>query len=185
MIDILYDLNIQRYLEMTITTKKGDGGYTSDFHGNKRDKGSDIIGVQGKIDMLNCYIGGVLINKDDAILHDLQNEFFNIGSVISGYIDTYNSSNYVDRMDAEIKRLTTELPKLTNFVFPRGSRECIDIHLCRVHCREAEHELCKLEKTEANMECIKLLNRLSDYLFMLAYEQSVKEDNVIKFNRTK
>ena len=167
---------------MIITTKKGDAGYTSDFNGNKHDKGSDVIGVQGKLDMLNCYIGGVLINRDDTILNDLQKEMFNIGSVISGYIDKYDSSVFTDRMEIEIKRLTEELPKLTNFVYPRGSRECIDIHLCRVHCREAEHELCKLEKTEANKECIKLLNRLSDYMFMLAYEQHVKENNVVKFS---
>lgn len=168
---------------MIITTKKGDGGYTYDYNGNKRDKGSDVIGVQGKLDMLNCYIGGVLINRDDIILERLQNEFFNIGSVISGYIDKYDSSYHVDCMDIEIKRLSEELPKLTKFILPKGSRECIDIHLCRVHCREAEHEMCKLEKTEAIKECIKLLNRLSDYMFMLAYEQTVKEDNVHKFER--
>lgn len=169
---------------MVITTKKGDAGYTSDYNGNKHDKGSNIIGVQGKIDMLNCYIGGVLVHRDDKILSNLQKELFTIGSVISGYVDKYDSNVFTDMMEVEIKRLTKELPKLTNFVYPRGSKECIDIHLCRVHCREAEHKLCKLEKTEAIKECIKLLNRLSDYMFMLAYEQHVKENTVVKYVTT-
>lgn len=170
---------------MTITTKKGDTGYTSDFNGNKYDKGSDVISVQGSIDILNCYIGNVLIHRDDVILSDLQMEMFNVGAVISGYVDKYDSSRFVFKMEDEIQRLTNELPKLTNFVLPRGSKECIDLHLCRTMCRKTEHELCKLEKTDAIKECIKLLNRLSDYMFMLAYERSVKEENVIKFRRKK
>ena len=173
-------------LALTITTKKGDSGITRDFNGKEYQKSSNTVLVLGQLDILNCHIGAVRIHApNNKILEKMQVELFTLGSVVANFNNKYSSTEMVDCLEEEIKSLTQKLPPLRNFIMPTGTRHCIDIHLCRSICRQCEHHLCKLKKTSAIKQCIILLNRFSDYMFMLAYEINCKQGKIHKISNCK
>ncbi len=168
---------------MKIYTRNGDKGTTKDFNGTVYEKHDVTINANGTIDELNSHLGKVLINTKSSILEKLQHELFTIGSVISGYNNDYTSNEWVLNIENEINTILERVPPIRNFILPNGSQSCVDIHVARTVARRAERDLCRLKRTTAIIECIKLINRLSDLLFMMAYEQNVKDNNLQLANR--
>lgn len=164
---------------MKIYTKKGDKGETSLLGGKKVQKDNVRLEAYGTVDELNAFIGHLHdqdINKNQKIvLLAIQNQLFNLGSILSFdgkkskiKLPELTKANIL-RLEQEIDKMEQELPPLTNFILPCGNTLCSLCHIARAVCRRAERRIVALEKVEkTNKNCLKYLNRLSDYLFVLA-----------------
>ena len=175
---------------MKIYTKKGDKGKTQLLGGSVVDKSHSRLECYGSIDELNAHIGNLYDQKISArnktFLLIIQNQLFNLGSIISsdGKKTTIKlpeiSNKDIHMIEKEIDRIDTYLPKLNAFILPSGKDTCSKCHIARTVCRRAERNLVALTKeSEIKYIYIKYLNRLSDYLFVLArdilFTHGVKE----------
>jgi len=150
---------------MKIYTKTGDNGCTSLYDMSRVPKSSILIDLLGDIDELNSFIG---IIKSDCILPDLQIWLFDLGTIIANPKKKFNfdiNQDFITILENEIDRMTSELPKLSNFILPSG-----DIHLSRAIARRCERKMveAKNEYSHIDDNCLIFINRLSDYLFTLA-----------------
>ena len=164
---------------MKIYTKKGDKGYTQLLGGTRVIKNNKKLECYGTIDELNAFIGNLYdedINKKQKdILLIIQNLLFNIGSFIAfdkkkNNIDLPEISNDdIQLLESQIDKMEKDLSPLTNFILPSGHPNASKCHIVRTVCRRAERTLVSLsEDEEINFLHLKFLNRLSDYLFILA-----------------
>lgn len=163
---------------MKIYTRKGDTGETSLIGGKRVSKTSLRIEAYGTIDELNSVIGLVrdsARHKDeDAFLVDIQNNLFTIGSKLA----TAEGSKMelpelvkedVDALEKAMDLMDEQLPALKNFILPGGDLAASHCHLARTVCRRAERRVVELAQSGSVDELIiRYLNRLSDYLFVLA-----------------
>ena len=164
---------------MKIYTKTGDTGETSLFGGTRIPKNSLRIDTIGTIDELNACIGTARSQIGDAeirnLLHRIQNELFNIGADLAT-LDTHSksddlriSSAFVETLEKDIDGLEKQLAPLTNFILPGGSVAGSTLHLARTVCRRSERSVVSLADSEStNPLILPYLNRLSDFLFVLA-----------------
>ena len=164
---------------MKIYTKKGDKGKTQLLGGSMVAKDHIKLECYGTIDELNSFIGNLydenINSAHKSILLKIQNQLFNLGSLVAfdrekKGIELPNISiNDVKMLEQEIDRLDAALPQLKNFILPCGHSSASKSHIARTVCRRAERNLITLSNTE-NIDPIHLqyLNRLSDYLFVLA-----------------
>lgn len=132
------------------------------FNGLKVKKSNKIIEALGTIDELNAVLGTIKSSK----LLQIQRELMQISSFIAGFKIKIPDPVCLEK---EIDRMQEELPELRNFILPTGQ-----IHLARAVCRRAERRINFLK----NKNILKYLNRLSDYLFVLA--RFVNQQNKIK-----
>ena len=164
---------------MKIYTKKGDKGKTQLLGGSMVDKNHIKLECYGTIDELNTFIGNIYDQENSAfhkeILFKIQNQLFNLVSIISfdGKKDKIQLPNIttqnIKMMEMAIDKMEEELPMLRNFILPSGHPTASKCHIARTICRRAERNLVALaEATETNPLHLKYLNRLSDYLFVLA-----------------
>ena len=162
---------------MKIYTKKGDKGMTSLFGGSKVKKDNIRLHSYGGVDELNSYMGLIneLLNGEFDIIIKNQIALFEIGS----HLATPNSheNNKIPEINVEIIKeledqidiMNEELPSLDSFILPGGSVISAHCHIARCLCRRVERDVVSLsEKEKVNTDIIKYLNRLSDYLFVLA-----------------
>ena len=173
---------------MKIYTKKGDKGKTQLLGGSMVDKNHIKLECYGAIDELNSFIGNIYDQEISAfqkeLLFNIQNQLFNLGSIISfdGKKDKIQLPNItaqnIKMMEMAIDKMEEELPMLKNFILPSGHPTASKCHIARTVCRRAERNLVALSQEEAidNLH-IQYLNRLSDYLFVLA-RVILKENNV-------
>ncbi|TPN84708.1 cob(I)yrinic acid a,c-diamide adenosyltransferase [Aquimarina algicola] len=175
---------------MKIYTKTGDKGTTALFGGTRVPKHHIRIDSYGTVDELNSYIG--LIRDQDIdqhhkdILMNIQDKLFTVGAVLatdpekailkSGQkrlnIATI-SNDHIELLEKEIDTMNDALPPMTHFVLPGGHQTVSFCHITRCVCRRAERlatALYDLEPFEAST--LQYLNRLSDYLFVLARKLS-------------
>ncbi|BCX14381.1 MAG: ATP--cob(I)alamin adenosyltransferase [Patescibacteria group bacterium] len=168
-----------------IYTKKGDRGKTS-IIGNKRiSKSDDLFWAIGDLDELNSLLGVIIskTNKKKLIipLRKIQSNIFVIGSILAGYKTNF-PSKMVKEMEAEIDKFESKLPVQTNFIFPGGIFEASMLFFARSVARRAERRVVVLKtRLGTNLDDILIyLNRLSDYLFILArwlnFKAGKKED---------
>jgi len=151
---------------------RGDSGKTN-LLGCNLDKTSPLIGLIGKIDELNSFIGFVRsINKEtdiDNILREVQNDLFIIGSELAGSRKKEITETHVKKLEEYIVRFEKEISPISHFLFPTGAEVASAIHICRAVCREVEREaLIVAKEYDVPKEIISYLNRLSDLLFVLA-----------------
>lgn len=161
-----------------IYTKTGDSGQTGLFGGKRLPKNHIRIEAYGTVDELNSYMG--LLR--DAIgeetlrmkLKVLQDRLFDLGSVLACDPDKDFKLQGVNAADIrfleeEIDQMTSHLPELKNFILPGGHTTVSFCHIARCVCRRAERMVVALAH-EGNVDeiNIRFLNRLSDYLFVLA-----------------
>ncbi len=169
-----------------IYTRSGDSGKTSLALGARLYKYDNHIKVLGEIDELNCHIGMIntVLTSDSPIIEDLsviQNSLFDIGAELA-----MNNSEFatmkqqvIDELEAKLDYLNAQLPTLKEFILPGGSPSAAQCHLARAVCRRAERQFVEfvhnttVEESETLKkplfdQPIKYLNRLSDYLFVLA-----------------
>ena len=156
-----------------ITTRTGDTGATGLGDGTRVKKNAPRIAAMGDIDELNSMLGLLLTEPlPDAariILTRLQNELFDLGGeiCIPGHIALTDA--HVKFLDTEISHLNADLPPLKEFILPGGSRAASCCHLARTIARRTERALVDLAQTEpVSALALQYLNRLSDFLFILA-----------------
>ena len=175
---------------MKVYTKTGDGGTTALFGGTRVSKDHIRIESYGTVDELNSYIG--LIRDQDMnthykeILIEIQDRLFTVGAILAtppekevmkngelrlqklGIIETD-----IELLENEIDTMEDSLPQMTHFVLPGGHTTVSYCHIARCVCRRAERLAVHLNHNEPIAEiAIKYLNRLSDYLFVLARKLS-------------
>ncbi len=163
-----------------IYTKTGDKGETSLIGGARVPKYNDRIEAYGTVDELNSYIGLIRDLYDDenlqSVLLKIQNCLFVLESSLATDPDgTLNRKlpeileSDIQLLEKEIDRMNETLPDLTTFVLPGGDVVSSHCHIARTICRRAERITIKLSSVHPlNSLDIKYLNRLSDYLFVLA-----------------
>ena len=164
---------------MKIYTKTGDAGETGLYGGTRVPKDSSRIDAIGAIDELNACIGTARSQIRDAgivnLLHRIQNELFNIGADLAT-LDSHAksealriSADLVEVLERDIDRCENQLAPLTNFILPGGSAAGATLHLARTVCRRSERAVVSLADAESiNPAILPYLNRLSDFLFVLA-----------------
>ncbi len=176
-----------------VYTKTGDKGETGLYGGTRISKASARVESYGNIDELNAFIGVAKSNiKDSKVLDQLkkiQFDLFTVGSEAATPADKLMLANGKSRLpliisDHEIEELEhwidafeEELTPLQYFILPGGGASATHLHVARTVCRRAERSLVFLnESEEVRPELIKYLNRLSDYLFVLArYVSKIEE----------
>ena len=159
-----------------LTTKGGDKGETSLGDNSRVRKDSPRIQAIGAVDEANAAIGMmrlVTIDEIDAMLARIQNDLFDVGADLCWPGSTQDAlritSTQIDRLEAEIKQLTSQLPPLTSFVFPGGPNGSAQAHVARTIVRRAERDVTSLLAADPTSKTVLVyLNRLSDLLFALA-----------------
>ena len=170
---------------MKIYTKTGDKGETSLYGGTRVSKAAARVESYGTLDELNAFIGLAKAEiSDEKVLNQLQKiqfDLFTVGSEAATPTDKLLLANGKSRLDLMISEkeiselelwmddLNAELEPLQFFILPSGGKAAASVHVCRTVCRRAERTMVFLNETEeVRPELIKYLNRLSDYLFILA-----------------
>jgi cob(I)alamin adenosyltransferase len=164
---------------MKIYTKRGDKGQTSLIGGVKVAKSSIRIHSYGTVDELNSCLGVVRDMYDEPaarrILLDIQTLLFTIGSHLASHPEKGRmqlpeiTEEHVGVLEREMDRMNETLPELTHFILPGGHPAVSHCHVARCVCRRAERLVVELaEDEQVEPIIIKYLNRLSDYLFVLA-----------------
>ena len=163
---------------MKIYTKKGDTGETQLLGGSIIKKDNCRLECYGNIDELNAFIGHIsdydISKHTHTVLIKIQHQLFNIGSIIafdkSKKIELINiKKSDIIFLEKEIDTMEGYLPTLRNFILPSGNKIASLIHIARTVCRRAERKLVNLDsKDKIEPLHLQYLNRLSDYLFVLA-----------------
>ncbi len=175
---------------MKIYTKTGDSGETSLFGGTRVPKHNLRIDSYGTVDELNSWIGLV---KDQPVdqatknfLIKIQHDLFTVGAILATPPEKEKLKNGKERLniskitDVDIEQLESQLdqmdvnlPQMTHFILPGGHQAVSFCHITRTVCRRAERLASELNATTPiDPQVIKYLNRLSDYLFVLARKLS-------------
>ncbi len=166
---------------MKIYTKTGDKGETGLFGGPRVRKDDPRIESYGDVDELNAVLGLVRSFKPpheaDQELKKIQNDLFDIGAVLAtpdrkrlqGKAGSFVGAEDVSFLEKSIDRMEADLPPLQTFVLPGGAGAAAALHLARTVCRRAERRIVSLSaREEVGAEILIYMNRLSDYLFVLA-----------------
>jgi len=161
-------------MKTKVYTKGGDKGKTVVPLKGTIAKSENVVQALGDVDELNCHIGLLREKYSDEMqvgdfLAKLQNALFALGSQVSCGINNIKEENVLT-IEAEIDKLDEQLPPLSDFILPVNPA---DIHLARAVCRRAERRIIAFNNSDVKqvglLEMpIKYLNRLSDYLFVLA-----------------
>lgn len=170
-------------IPMKIYTRVGDGGYTFLFGGKKVRKDHIRVEAYGTVDELNSALGlaGALA-KEPSIrrrIEAVQRDLFVLGADLATPLKKGSprvpriGPVHVRRLENEIDRMQKDLPALRHFILPGGSSAGAAIHLARGICRRGERYCAGLGKPFAS--AIVYLNRLGDFLFVLARRASHEE----------
>jgi cob(I)alamin adenosyltransferase len=166
---------------MKIYTKGGDLGKTSLIGGTRVPKSHIRIESYGTVDELNSFIGLVSDLIADAevksILNEVQDRLFTVGSSLACDPDKEPALKIPDLkeedivfLEAKIDAMNAVLAPMKSFILPVGHQAISTAHIARCVCRRAERWCVNLQEEDLFVEpmVIKYLNRLSDYLFVLA-----------------
>jgi len=175
---------------MKVYTKTGDKGTTALFGGTRVPKHHIRIDSYGTVDELNSYIGLIRDQEMDSnskeILVQIQDKLFTLGAILATDPEKNFLKNGKERLnipkveeedisvlEAEIDAMEENLPPMTHFVLPGGHTTVSYCHIARCVCRRAERLASALnEISPFDERALKYLNRLSDYLFVLARKLS-------------
>lgn len=175
---------------MKIYTKTGDKGTTALFGGTRVPKHHIRIESYGTIDELNSHLGMLRDQEVDehshGIILQIQERLFTIGSILATDPAKATlksgkqrleipriSTEDIELLEQEMDKMNEELPPMTHFVLPGGHQTVSVCHISRCVCRRAERLASALHDLEPfDKEVLQYLNRLSDYLFVLARKLS-------------
>lgn len=164
---------------MKIYTKTGDKGYTSLIGGTRVPKHHVRIETYGTVDELNSYMGIIrdqeITPEQKDMLKEIQDRLFTIGSSLASdpekskmKIPDLHTSD-IELLEQQIDKMNEDLPELRHFILPGGDQAVSFCHIARCVCRRAERICVNLaEISSVDEQVIIYLNRLSDYLFVLA-----------------
>ena len=110
------------------------------------------------------------------MIFDIQRNLFTVCSYLATDKSQTELSPYsilnpaeVEKLEREIDTINSSIPVLNDFILPGGSKVAAQTHVCRAVCRRAERRIFFLaETTTVAPEVLQYMNRLSDYLFVLA-----------------
>ena len=166
---------------MKVYTRRGDGGETDLFGGERVAKYALRVEAYGAVDELNAALGSAAAQTDDPellrLLQDLQAQLFALGGCLatpdpaqrakSGMPEP--AADDVSELEELIDGFEGELEPLRRFVLPGGAPLAAALHVARTVCRRAERRCVELAQGEpVSASAIAFLNRLSDLLFVLA-----------------
>jgi cob(I)alamin adenosyltransferase len=163
-----------------IYTKTGDKGTTSLIGGTKVPKSDLRIEAYGNVDELNSYIGlckDLLRDTINNVLPEIQDRLFTVGSSLACDPEKEPKMRIPDLhetdiilLEKEMDKMNEVLPVMKHFILPGGHPTVSHIHIARCICRRTERSCVRLEQEtkETELLIVKYLNRLSDYLFVLA-----------------
>lgn len=171
---------------MKIYTKTGDHGKTALFGGTRVPKHHSRIESYGTLDELNSWLGLIrdqsIDAKSEAQLVAIQEKLFTVGAILATEPEKATLKNGKDRLgiarlslddivflERAIDEMDGQLPQMTHFILPGGHPTVSYCHIARTVCRRAERMATFLHENEpVDLEVLSYLNRLSDYLFVLA-----------------
>lgn len=175
---------------MKIYTKTGDKGTTALFGGTRVPKHHIRIESYGTVDELNSYIGlirdqGIDPRSKEILVH-IQDRLFTLGAILATDPEKAILKNGKERLnipkisdedisllEQEMDVMNDDLPPMTHFILPGGHTTVSYCHIARCVCRRAERLSTQLNDIEPiDARVMQYLNRLSDYLFVLARKLS-------------
>jgi len=162
-----------------IYTKTGDKGQTSLIGGTRVPKYHIRLESYGTVDELNSQIGLIrdLLAENEylgSMLHCIQHRLFSVCSELANEIQDNKRIFAINEIDVKfledkMDEFSAELKPLQNFILPGGHIIASQCHIARTVCRRAERNIIKLsEEVEVSELLIKFINRLSDFMFLLA-----------------
>ena len=175
---------------MKIYTKTGDQGTTGLVGGTRLPKHDLRIESYGTVDELNSYIGLIrdqnISNDSKSMLIKIQEQLFCIGAILATDPEklkdetkrkqlgiTFVKVEAITVLENHIDAMNLELPPMTHFILPGGHQTVSFCHIARCICRRAERAISKLNTEQPTQsEVLIYLNRLSDFIFVLARKLS-------------
>lgn len=165
--------------KMKVYTKTGDLGETSLFGGTRVKKNHLRLESYGSLDELNSHIGLLADSLDDnsicVFLRKIQARIFDLGAELANEKKSKASKvptikeQYITELEVAIDQMQTVLPPMKYFILPGGHITSSYAHIARTVCRRCERLIISLSETsEIDPMVLKYINRLSDYLFVLA-----------------
>lgn len=173
---------------MTIYTRHGDKAFTTTFDGERTEKTSPTIAAYGDIDELTAHLGLMramttelqksadnatdrdTIGQESQYIEHLQRHLLAVGwCLMSTHPSDIDFAALTTEMERRIDTIDATLPPLHTFVVPGNTMAEAQCHVCRTVCRRAERAVAEVARQKAiNPQILPFMNRLSDYLFVLA-----------------
>lgn len=172
---------------MKIYTLTGDDGTTSLSGGRRIAKHSLRVEAYGSVDELISWVGLLRDYKENAtraaFLIYIQNQLMICAAALASDPGNESGRKYnpdqdcLSKIEREIDEMEKSLKPLRNFILPGGSIVVSNCHIARCVCRRAERAVLRLSASEKSPEIVnKILNRLSDYLFVLSRKIALELD---------
>jgi cob(I)alamin adenosyltransferase len=167
-----------------IYTKTGDAGQTGLYSGERVSKTDPLIAACGTIDELNSHLGAALaarpVERIAEALRPLQGLLFELAADLATLPGTRDirriGADDIARIERGIDEASGALPPLRDFIPPGGTPAAAQIHIARTVARRAEREALRASEAHPlNEQALVLLNRLSDFLFVLARWENARE----------
>ncbi|MGH9312904.1 MAG: cob(I)yrinic acid a,c-diamide adenosyltransferase [Vicinamibacterales bacterium] len=165
---------------MKIYTRTGDAGDTGLFDGTRVSKADPRVDAYGAIDETNAWLGLARAEGLDAelagMLETIQRDLFAVGArladpakrIAERVTKAAVRPEAIAQMERWIDSLEEQLPPLRRFILAGGSRAGAALHVARTVCRRAERRIVSLGPDAIEPEVLAYVNRLSDFLFVLA-----------------
>ena len=173
-----------------IYTRTGDDGTTGLVDGTRRAKHDPRFEAVGAVDEANSVLGWAMLVQGEAEdLARVQNELFDLGADLATPGEDFEPSDMVLRivpgqvewLEQRIDAVNESLEPLRSFILPGGSEAAARLHIARTAARRAERAMTALAAAEAvNPAALAYINRLSDYLFVLARAANAGRDPLWK-----
>ncbi|MBR1917444.1 MAG: cob(I)yrinic acid a,c-diamide adenosyltransferase [Bacteroidaceae bacterium] len=170
---------------MKIYTRTGDSGQTSLVGGKRVSKTHPRLEAYGTVDELSSHLGLLASLLTDhhhrQTILTIQQTLFSLSAILatepeSKWQPEPLSPSHTEKLEAEIDHLQQQLPALHAFIIPGGSQAACQAHVCRTVSRRAERRILALTKEiEVSADVLRYVNRLSDYLFVLARHLNVSK----------
>ena len=170
---------------MKIYTRTGDSGQTSLVGGKRVSKTHPRLEAYGTVDELSSHLGLLSSLLTDhhhrQTILTIQQTLFSLSAILatepeSKWQPEPLPPSHTEKLEAEIDHLQQQLPALHAFIIPGGSQAACQAHVCRTVCRRAERCILALtEEIEVSADVLRYVNRLSDYLFVLARHLNVSK----------
>lgn len=163
-----------------VYTRTGDKGQTSIVGGIRMSKASERLEAYGTVDELSSQLGLLASILQTGEYYDMiirvQKNLFNVCTNLAtdqSQTPLYDSAKLaegeIELLEKEVDRMMKLLPERQGFILPSGTLAAAQAHVCRTVCRRAERRIVALsEKARISPETLQYVNRLSDYLFVLA-----------------
>ncbi|MBR4921612.1 MAG: cob(I)yrinic acid a,c-diamide adenosyltransferase [Prevotella sp.] len=163
-----------------VYTRRGDQGQTSLVGGQRVSKASVRLESYGTVDELSSHLGLLASmlpeGEDKVMIQRIQNNLFNVCTNLATdqektplYPSAFLPKGEIECLEHEVDVIMDMLPEKQGFILPGGTPLAAQTHVCRTVCRRAERRIVELSETATvSSEVLQYVNRLSDYLFVLA-----------------